>query len=134
MACVWDQSLAGEAALHVVQQSIVLHSIFCLLQSQCANQMYLPIALELISEMRARNIPLNTHTYSSMLNVCVKVGEVELALDVFNQVPRGGTVQNWQHCSTLAWARDCLHTVFSGSFAYVYHRTARDAYCWLQLL
>lgn len=56
------------------------------LQAQCTNHMHLPTALELVNEMRARNIPLNTHTYSSWLNVCVKAGELELALDVFNQV------------------------------------------------
>jgi pentatricopeptide repeat domain-containing protein 1 len=48
--------------------------------------MHLPTALELVHEMRQRNVSPNTHTYSSMLNVCVKAGELDLALDVFSQV------------------------------------------------
>jgi pentatricopeptide repeat protein len=44
--------------------------------------------------MRARGIPLNTHTYSAMLNVCIKAGQAELALDVYSQV--GGRGQGPQ--------------------------------------
>lgn len=55
-------------------------------QAQCTNHMHLPTALELMSEMRQRNVQPNTHTYSSMLNVCIKAGELDLALDVFEQV------------------------------------------------
>lgn len=58
-------------------------------QAQCTNHMHLPTALELVYEMRQRNVSPNTHTYSSMLNVCVKAGELDLALDVFNQVGVG---------------------------------------------
>ncbi|KAF8072806.1 jmj4 [Scenedesmus sp. PABB004] len=54
-------------------------------QAQCTNHMHLPTALELVNEMRGRRVPLNTHTYSAMLNVCIKAGELELALDVFNE-------------------------------------------------
>lgn len=61
-------------------------------QAQCTNHMHLPTALELVYEMRQRNVSPNTHTYSSMLNVCVKAGELDLALDVFNQV---GLVWGW---------------------------------------
>jgi pentatricopeptide repeat protein len=62
------------------------------LQAQCTNHMHLPTALELVHEMRQRNVSPNTHTYSSMLNVCVKAGELDLALDVFNQVGRAEAV------------------------------------------
>jgi pentatricopeptide repeat protein len=31
-------------------------------------------ALELLAEMRSRGIPCNVHTYSSLMNVCIKVG------------------------------------------------------------
>ena len=55
-------------------------------QAQCTTPTHLPTALELVAEMRACGIALNTHTYSSMLNVCVKAGELDLALDVFQQV------------------------------------------------
>jgi pentatricopeptide repeat protein len=54
--------------------------------------MHLPTALELVHEMRQRNVSPNTHTYSSMLNVCVKAGELDLALDVFSQVQRFAVV------------------------------------------
>jgi pentatricopeptide repeat protein len=30
-------------------------------------------ALELVGEMRARGIPCNVHTYSALMNVCIKV-------------------------------------------------------------
>eukprot|EP00879_Flechtneria_rotunda_P003046 GHRR01003266.1.p1 GENE.GHRR01003266.1~~GHRR01003266.1.p1 ORF type:complete len:686 (+),score=259.67 GHRR01003266.1:1502-3559(+) len=51
--------------------------------------------------MRSRSIPLNTHTYSSMLNVCVKSGEVEMALDVFNQMLVEGLQPNLVTYNTL---------------------------------
>eukprot|EP00878_Enallax_costatus_P012597 GHUV01013156.1.p1 GENE.GHUV01013156.1~~GHUV01013156.1.p1 ORF type:complete len:710 (+),score=269.29 GHUV01013156.1:1298-3427(+) len=69
--------------------------------AQCTNHMHLPTALELVSEMRTRNIPLNTHTYSSWLNVCVKAGELELALDVFKQMLAEGLQPNLVTFNTL---------------------------------
>lgn len=55
-------------------------------QAQCTSPMHLDTALALIEEMRARNIQPNTHTYSSLLNVCVKAGQLNLALGVYNEV------------------------------------------------
>jgi pentatricopeptide repeat protein len=93
----------------------MLTSCYCLdsdaaahayLQAQCTNHMHLPTALELVHEMRQRNVSPNTHTYSSMLNVCVKAGELDLALDVFNQVGwqaaivgQDRTAGEWVRCS-----------------------------------
>jgi pentatricopeptide repeat domain-containing protein 1 len=48
--------------------------------------MHLDTALALIEEMRSRNIQPNTHTYSSLLNVCVKAGQLNMALGVYNEV------------------------------------------------
>lgn len=48
--------------------------------------MHLDTALALMEEMRSRNIQPNTHTYSSLLNVCVKAGQLNMALGVYNEV------------------------------------------------
>lgn len=48
--------------------------------------MHLDTALALVEEMRSRNIQPNTHTYSSLLNVCVKAGQLNMALGVYNEV------------------------------------------------
>lgn len=42
-----------------------------------------------MAEMRNRNIAANVHTYSALMNVCIKCGELELALEVFNQLQVG---------------------------------------------
>jgi pentatricopeptide repeat protein len=59
-------------------------------QAQCTGPSQLRRALALVADMRARGIPLNTHTYSAILNVCIKGGQAELALDVYSQVCFGG--------------------------------------------
>jgi pentatricopeptide repeat protein len=56
------------------------------LQAQCTSPMHLDTALALMEEMRSRNIQPNTHTYSSLLNVCVKAGQLNMALGVYNEV------------------------------------------------
>jgi pentatricopeptide repeat protein len=48
--------------------------------------MQLDTALALMDEMRARHVPANTHTYSSLINVCVKAGNFPMALGVYNEV------------------------------------------------
>jgi pentatricopeptide repeat domain-containing protein 1 len=52
----------------------------------CGQSQALGLALELIGEMRGRGIPRNVHTYSALMNTCIKNGELELALDVFSQL------------------------------------------------
>lgn len=42
--------------------------------SQCGSHQQLRRALELVAEMRSRGIECNVHTYSSLMNVCIKVG------------------------------------------------------------
>ena len=44
------------------------------------------MAMELMAEMRSRAILANVHTYSAMMNVCIKCGEVDTALDVYRQL------------------------------------------------
>ncbi len=41
--------------------------------AQCGSAQQLGRALELVSEMRARSISCNVHTYSALMNVCMKV-------------------------------------------------------------
>lgn len=54
--------------------------------SLCGHRQALRHALGLVGEMRARGIACNTHTYSALMNVAIKCGELELALDVFHQL------------------------------------------------
>ena len=41
--------------------------------SQCGSHQQLRKALELVAEMRGRGIACNVHTYSALMNVCIKV-------------------------------------------------------------
>ena len=41
--------------------------------SQCGSHQQLRKALELVAEMRGKGIPCNVHTYSALMNVCIKV-------------------------------------------------------------
>ena len=52
----------------------------------CGQRQSLRLALELVAEMRSRGVVCNVHTYSALMNTCIKCGELELALDVFNQL------------------------------------------------
>ena len=54
--------------------------------SQCGSHQQLRKALELVAEMRTRGIPCNVHTFSALMNVCIKANEPELALDVYQQL------------------------------------------------
>ena len=58
----------------------------CAAISLCGHRQALRHALGLVGEMRARSIACNTHTYSALMNVAIKCGELELALDVFHQL------------------------------------------------
>lgn len=74
--------------------------------------MHLDTALALMEEMRSRNIQANTHTFSSLLNVCVKAGQLNMALGVYNEVRRCTTCQALvvaviDICATLS----CWHSM-----------------------
>ncbi|CAL8463218.1 g2752 [Coccomyxa elongata] len=69
--------------------------------SLCGHRQALRHALDLVGEMRARNIACNTHTYSSLMNVAIKCGELELALDVFHQLQVDGLRANVVTYNTL---------------------------------
>jgi pentatricopeptide repeat protein len=82
--------LPAAAPLLSVKTPYCLRPHICLccdaVQAQCTSPMHLDTALALIEEMRSRNIQPNTHTYSSLLNVCVKAGQLNMALGVYNEV------------------------------------------------
>lgn len=52
---------------------------------QCGTQQQLRRALELVAEMRSRGVQCNVHTYSALMNVCIK-GEAGQA---------GGWMDGW---------------------------------------
>lgn len=58
-------------------------------------------ALELVAEMRGRGIPCNVHTYSALMNVCIKANELDLALDVYKQLLAEGCAPNLVTYNTL---------------------------------
>ena len=62
--------------------------------SQCGSQQFLRRGLELVAEMKGRGITLNVHTYSALMNVCVKANELDLARDVFCQMRDEGCQPN----------------------------------------
>lgn len=41
--------------------------------SQCGSHQQLRKALELVAEMRGHGVMCNVHTYSALMNVCIKV-------------------------------------------------------------
>ena len=70
-------------------------------QAQCTGPSQLRRALALVADMRARGVPLNTHTYSAAINVCIKGGQPELALDVYAQMLAEGLAPNLVTYNTL---------------------------------
>lgn len=58
----------------------------CAAISLCGQRQSLGWALELVADMRSRGVACNVHTYSALMNTCIKCGELELALDVFYQL------------------------------------------------
>lgn len=69
--------------------------------SQCNSHHQLRRALELVAEMRSRAVPLNVHTYSALLYVCLKANELDLSLDVYTQMLQEGCTPNLVTYNTL---------------------------------
>ena len=51
--------------------------------------------------MRSRGIECNVHTYSALMNVCIKANELDLALDVYKQMLEEGCSPNLVTYNTL---------------------------------
>ena len=43
-------------------------------------------AVELLWKMRQRGINCNVHTYSCLMNVCIKNNDLDMALNVFHKL------------------------------------------------
>ncbi len=42
--------------------------------------------MELANEMRAHNVERNVHTYTALMNVCIKCGKCPLAMDTYHHM------------------------------------------------
>jgi len=51
--------------------------------SLCGQRQELGKALTLVADMRGRGITPNIHTYTALINTCIRSGDFTLALDVF---------------------------------------------------
>ena len=51
-------------------------------------------AMELSADMQRRGVQRNVHTHSALMNVCIKCGQLKLALDVWEEMQRDGIVPN----------------------------------------
>lgn len=57
--------------------------------------------MDLAKEMRMRNIERNVHTYTALMNVCIKCGNCPLALDTYNHMRQDGAAPNVVTYNTL---------------------------------
>jgi pentatricopeptide repeat domain-containing protein 1 len=67
----------------------------------CSASQQLQRALDLMAEMRARGITCNVHTYSALMNVCIKCNEVGLVQQVYKQMIQEGCTPNLVTYNTL---------------------------------
>ena len=58
-------------------------------------------AMDLAKEMRVRNVERNVHTYTALMNVCIKCGNCPLALDTYHHMRQDGTYPNVVTYNTL---------------------------------
>lgn len=62
-------------------------------------------ALALLAQMKAEGVERNVHTYSALMNVCIKCGQLQLSLEVYQQMMQ---VREAQARSTLRLAARCV--------------------------
>ena len=71
-------------------------------------------ALQLSADMQKRNVPRNVHTHSALMNVCIKCGQLRLALECWENMQRDAIEPNVvRHLSTRQ---------FPSTAAYIAHR------------
>ena len=51
-------------------------------------------ALQLSADMQKRNVPRNVHTHSALMNVCIKCGQLRLALECWENMQRDAIEPN----------------------------------------
>ena len=62
--------------------------------SLCGGLRKMDFAVELLWRMRQRGINCNVHTYSCLMNVCIKNNDLDMALNVFQKL-QVGFVTSW---------------------------------------
>lgn len=51
-------------------------------------------ALQLSADMQKRSVPRNVHTHSALMNVCIKCGQLRLALECWENMQRDAIEPN----------------------------------------
>ncbi len=71
--------------------------------------MQLDRALALARQMRARGVRGNVFSYSALLNVCVKCGQLDAGLEVWSEMERNSVPLNARprHLRTCTCLRGC---------------------------
>ena len=57
--------------------------------SLCGGLRKMDFAVDLLWKMRQRGIACNVHTYSCLMNVCIKNNDLDMALNVFQKLQAG---------------------------------------------
>lgn len=61
---------------------------------ECLVWLQLERALQLSADMQKRNVPRNVHTHSALMNVCIKCGQLRLALECWENMQRDAIEPN----------------------------------------
>ena len=69
--------------------------------SMCIHEHNVDRAMDLANEMRNRNIERNVHTYTALMNVCIKCQKCPLALETYNRMRKDGCMPNVVTYNTL---------------------------------
>lgn len=64
--------------------------------------------MELSADMQRRGVQRNVHTHSALMNVCIKCGQLKLALDVWEDMQRDGIVPNVVSLRSQCLTAACL--------------------------
>lgn len=84
-------------ALHVMCLSRRILALDCALPSSQCSRGWLPPLL--LQEMRERGIERNVHTFSALMNVCIKCGQYKLALDVYSDMRAAVSTPTHKMCN-----------------------------------
>ncbi len=67
----------------------------------CIYQQAVDRAIKLAREMADRGVERNVHTYTALMNVCIKCGKCQLALETYHQMRQDGCTPNVVTYNTL---------------------------------
>ncbi|GLI69473.1 hypothetical protein VaNZ11_014091 [Volvox africanus] len=94
----WLRSLAPSHELVRLLDVFLYTAMISLCSS---NRCDMEVALALNREMVARGVPRNVHTFSALMNVCIKAGQHQAALDVWRELQEAGCRPNVVTYNTL---------------------------------